>query len=46
MCDPQYQEIKSDKLPIVTRPGIWIRLIAGEALGVTHKLFHLLNEKL
>lgn len=35
MCDPAYQEIKADKLPILTRPGIWIRLIAGEALGVT-----------
>ncbi|EAS00060.1 kinesin motor domain protein (macronuclear) [Tetrahymena thermophila SB210] len=39
MCDPEYQEYKSEKLPIVKRDGIWIRLIAGEALGEKGPIF-------
>ncbi|KAL4453353.1 hypothetical protein ABPG74_017560 [Tetrahymena malaccensis] len=39
MCDPQYQEFKAEKLPVVQREGIWIRLIAGEALGEKGPIF-------
>ncbi|KAL4485373.1 hypothetical protein ABPG72_008549 [Tetrahymena utriculariae] len=39
MCEPQYQEIKSDKLPIVQKDGVWIRLIAGEAFGQKGPIF-------
>ena len=35
LCDPSYQELKSNDVPETTRDGINVRVIAGEALGVT-----------
>lgn len=35
-CDPQYQEFKADTIPTAEKDGIKIKLIAGEALGVTY----------
>jgi redox-sensitive bicupin YhaK (pirin superfamily) len=34
MSQPRYQEFTSEKLPMVNRDGIWIRVIAGEVDGV------------
>ncbi|MFN2461225.1 MAG: pirin family protein [Candidatus Velthaea sp.] len=34
MTQPRYQEYASDRLPIVTSDGCWVRVIAGEAGGL------------
>jgi len=33
MCDPQYQEIKADKIPVATQDNVTVKVIAGESLG-------------
>ena len=32
-CDPQYQEIKKDTIPIISKDGSTVKVIAGESLG-------------
>jgi len=32
-CDPQYQEIKKDKIPVASQEGVTVKVIAGESLG-------------
>ena len=38
-CDPQYQEIPKDKVPIAEKEGVTVKVIAGEALGVKGPIF-------
>ena len=33
-CDPEYQEISKEKIPTAEKPGVKVKVIAGEALGV------------
>ena len=39
MCEPQYQELKSNDVPIVSKDGVTARVIAGSALGATSKVY-------
>jgi len=34
LCEPEYQEITKDKVPIVTKENVTVKVIAGESLGV------------
>lgn len=34
MCEPQYQEIPKNQIPEAKAPGVVVKVIAGEALGV------------
>ena len=34
MMQPRYQEIPADKSPIAEKNGVWVRVIAGECLGL------------
>jgi hypothetical protein len=34
MMQPRYQEIPADKSPITEENGVWVRVIAGECLGL------------
>lgn len=34
-CDPAYQEFKSSEIPVVEKDGVTIKIISGEAFGVT-----------
>jgi len=34
LCDPEYQEITKDKVPVVTKDEVTVKVIAGESLGV------------
>jgi len=38
-CDPHYQEISKEKIPIGEKEGVKVRVIAGEALGVKGPLY-------
>jgi len=33
LCDPQYQEIKKEKIPVFTKDNVTVKAIAGESLG-------------
>jgi len=33
MCNPNYQDVAKDKIPVVTKDGVTVRVIAGEAYG-------------
>ena len=35
MTPPRYQDLRADDIPTVERDGIWAKVIAGEALGVS-----------
>lgn len=32
-CDPEYQEIKKDKIPVAIKDNVKVKVIAGESLG-------------
>ena len=34
MMNPRYQDITSDQSPTVEKDGVWVRVIAGECLGI------------
>src|SRR5579862_3557699 len=34
MVEPQYQDLASEKLPVVDKDGIWVKILAGEYGGV------------
>jgi len=38
-CDPQYQEILKDKVPVAEKNGVTVKVIAGEAFGVKGPIF-------
>jgi len=38
-CDPEYQEISKDKVPVAEKDGVTVKVIAGEALGVKGPIF-------
>lgn len=38
-CEPEYQEIKKEKIPMVTKDNVSVKVIAGESLGVTGPIF-------
>jgi len=33
MCRPNYQDVSKDKIPVVTKDGVTVKVIAGEAYG-------------
>lgn len=35
MIPPRYQDVSAEQLPVVERDGVWAKVIAGSALGVT-----------
>jgi hypothetical protein len=34
MSTPRYQEVKADRIPSMEKDGVWVRVVAGEVLGV------------
>ena len=38
MMPPRYQELSSSESPTVEKDGIWVRVIAGESLGVSSSI--------
>jgi len=39
-CDPQYQEITKDKIPVVSKDNTTVKVIAGESLGTKGPIYH------
>lgn len=37
-ADPSFTNYKPDKLPVFTEKGVWMRLIAGSAFGLTNEV--------
>jgi len=40
LCDPQYQEIPKDKIPVVQKDNTTVKVISGESLGTKGPIFH------
>lgn len=40
MCDPQYQELKKDQFPVVSKNNATVKVIAGESLGTKGPIYH------
>ena len=38
MCPPAYQELKDADIPRTKKDGVWVKVIAGESLGIKVKL--------
>jgi redox-sensitive bicupin YhaK (pirin superfamily) len=39
MVQPAYQELKDADIPRIKKDGVWVKVIAGEALGIKVCLF-------
>lgn len=39
LCDPQYQEIKKETIPVVSKDNVTVKVIAGESLGVKGPIY-------